>query len=306
MTSPAATPTSTSTCPICGGTAAPYCAKHDYGHDWQIDRCGECGYGFVANRPTIAKLTQIYSKDESHLPYGQVTAATHAARADARNLASRAAALARGKGPSLDVGCGDGAFSFHLQAQGFGPPFMIDLDPRAQRTATALVPGAIFRMCTFEDFSDRAAAHMAEAGVSPASGKFAAIVMSQVLEHALDPLDWLRRAAMLLCDGGILAIAVPNFGGVYRILGARDPFIRPPIHLNYFTPKALRLAMARCGLRTMRLDSRSEISMSRRAGIKGLLVRMLVAAWNATSIVLNGSSRGVILRAFAMPANPTG
>ena len=69
--------------------------------------------------------------------------------------------------------------------------------------------------------------------------------MSHVLEHSLQPLDWLKHAWKLLSDDGILAIALPNFGGVYRFLGERDPWIIPPVHLQFFTPRSLRQARPR-------------------------------------------------------------
>src|SRR5258708_1431764 len=118
----AADQSSPSTCPVCGGGAAPYCTRQGYGGRWHVHRCTACGYGFVANRPTIERLVAIYSKDASHVAWdAAVTVARHERRADARNLAARVAALAKPRGRSLDVGCGDGAFSFHLQAQGFRP-----------------------------------------------------------------------------------------------------------------------------------------------------------------------------------------
>src|SRR6185436_16557697 len=106
-------------------------------------------------------------------------------------------------------------------------------DPRA-RCAVERVPGSTFYACTFEDLTD--------------PGPYDAIVMSHVLEHALDPAAWLGRARALLAPGGVLAIALPNFGGVYRLLGSRDPFIIPPVHLNYFTARSLGLALRAAGL----------------------------------------------------------
>ena len=74
--------------------------------------------------------------------------------------------------------------------------------------------------------------------------------MSHVLEHSLRPLDWLAHAAKLLSPDGILAIAIPNFGGIYRFLGERDPWIIPPVHLQFFTPRSLRRALESSGLRS--------------------------------------------------------
>lgn len=205
-------------------------------------------------------------------------------------------------GDSLDVGSGDGYFSYHLSRRGFRP-WMIDLDPRAERAA-AKIPGARFRLSTFEDFAD----HYRETGGTPNSGtpaggtSLSVIVMSQVLEHALDPLDWLRRAAGLLAPDGVLAIAVPNFAGPYRLLGPRDPFVSPPIHLNFFTPRSMARALRASGLRPVAMDSRNEIYNGGPGGGQSFRRRFAGRLWNLMSPPLNRTRYGIILRAFARPA----
>ena len=69
------------------------------------------------------------------------------------------------RGDSLDIGSGDGCFSFQLSQLGYRP-FLIDLDPRAEQAA-AHVPGAIFSRTRFEDFH--------------ANRPLSAIIMSQIL-----------------------------------------------------------------------------------------------------------------------------
>jgi hypothetical protein len=115
--------------------------------------------------------------------------------------------------------------------------------------------------------------------------------MSQVLEHALDPSDWISRAARLLSPGGVLAIALPNFVGVYRLLGVKDPFLCPPIHLNHFTPASMRLLLERSGLRVVRVCSESRVDPG-----SAQLARSL---WNVLSRPLAVTARGVMLWAIA-------
>ena len=61
--------------------------------------------------------------------------------------------------------------------------------------------------------------------------------MSQVLEHSIEPMEWLLKANSMLSKKGVLIISVPQFKGIYRLLGLRDPYICPPEHLNFFTKK---------------------------------------------------------------------
>jgi SAM-dependent methyltransferase len=267
-------------CMICGSPSPLYCRKHAHDGDWLIHRCAQCGHGFVQNRPTLEALSKIYATEGSHHPTTD-DQDLEAHSADCRSMARVIAKTYVRPGDAtgspapprvLDVGSGNGRFSYQMTKLGF-QAVMIDLDPRAEAAAKR-VPGARFYRTSFEDLPDR--------------GPYDAIIMSQVLEHALDPADWLRRAEGLLTPGGVLAVAVPNFGGIYRVLGERDPFLIPPVHLNYFTAKSLRLAFAAGGLAPRRVDSRSEIS----AGGKGLGRRVAGYSWNALSWVLNPTRLG--------------
>jgi 2-polyprenyl-3-methyl-5-hydroxy-6-metoxy-1,4-benzoquinol methylase len=286
-----------SRCPICGGGARPYCEKQAFQETWRVDRCQSCGHGFVANRPTLRRLEEIYNSDvhAENWDASSVTVQTLEQRPGASAWAREIASFTRSRGggggarTSLDVGSGDGSVSYHLGKEGFAPT-LIDLDPRAGELAR-LVPNSTFCHCSFEQFSDEALRD------SPPR-RFDAVVMSQVLEHALDPLDWLRRAASLLTDDGVLAIGVPNFGGVYRALGDRDPFIHPPIHLNYFTPASMSLAFGKVGLRVAKMKSFSRLYIAQRPGVKGLALRVAQHLWNAGSPLLNLTSRGVLLGAY--------
>lgn len=273
-------------CMICGSSSPLFCRKEAYHQNWDIRRCVQCGHGFVSNRPTFAALGEIYAMEESHhtLPEGEDA---NADAADSKSLAHAINSLYlknRAGSPndarrSLDVGAGSGRFSRQLAQFGFKPT-LIDLDPRAERAASR-ISGVQFYRTSFEELPDR--------------GPYSAIIMSQVLEHALDPLDWLRRAASILAPGGVLAVAVPNFGGIYRMLGVRDPFLIPPVHLNFFTAASLRMAFEKAGLAPAFLDSRSEISMGSGSGKR----RWIGHLWNACSWVLNPTRSGIILRGFA-------
>lgn len=269
-------------CPVCNGSTRPFTEKTSHGQVWEIRSCVSCGHGFVANRPTLDQLKEIYSGDAHHsceTPVG----IDMESRVDCRTLASDIMRLSQERGRSLDIGCGNGGFSYHLAKHGYTPT-LIDLDPRAQRAATA-IPGASFHLVALEDFADR--------------GPFSAIVMSQVLEHALDPLDWLKRAQRVLSPKGVLAVAVPNFGGIYSFLGARDPFLIPPVHLNFFTPRSLNLAFERSGLRPLRTTSRSELTVSIPGKRTSPKRRLVGGLWNIASLPLNLTSKGIILRGYA-------
>jgi SAM-dependent methyltransferase len=66
------------------------------------------------------------------------------------------------------------------------------------------------------------------------------VLMSQILEHMLRPLDTVQNIHAVLRPGGIAAIAVPHFGSLLSLLqGTNDMFISPPEHLNFFSSRGL-------------------------------------------------------------------
>ena len=271
-------------CPICESElTTEYLRRKAYNNEWIIRKCSSCSHGFVANRPSADRLTQIYSEGE-HSSAKQATVEELEAGRGTLDMASHIARLTSERGRVLDVGSGEGGFSYHLAKVGFGPILMIDFDP-GSALATNVVPDSTFKQCAFEELKDE--------------GPFSAIVMSQVLEHALDPMDWLTRARDRLSRKGVLAIALPNFGGVYRMLGTRDPMLIPPVHLNHFSPKSMQIAIEKVGLEVVRMDSTSQVRTS--APDQNLSTKRIVLGkvWNIGARVLDRTTRGISLRAFA-------
>jgi len=69
-----------------------------------------------------------------------------------------------------------------------------------------------------------------------------------VLEHVISPSVVLTQARDLLRPGGHLLIELPNWNSVGRIgRGSKWSQLRPPEHINFFTPKSLSNAVSRAG-----------------------------------------------------------
>ena len=287
MTQPGTPTTMVLTCPACGGgDTRPHLDKPAYGETWHISRCTSCGHGFVANPPPLERLGEIQAALEAETGEGTAELAPPHEDPENRTFARRIASLTPSRGRTLDVGCGDGSASLCLAREGFRAHLLIDFDPRAAG-AVQHIPNSHFSRIAFEDL------------VGDAHVPFDVIVMSHVLEHALRPLDWLAHAKRLLSKDGILAIGLPNFGGVYRFLGARDPFIIPPVHLQYFTPSSMRRALERAGLTVVRMESRSGVTLTPVDRPLSLRSKLTRRTWNAAAAVLNQTTRGIVLWAFA-------
>lgn len=157
---------------------------------------------------------------------------------DAKRMLSTIVHLVENQPPNapkrlLDVGCGYGFFSKEALRQGFEVHSLeVSSNQRAiaeQMTRLKPIP------LSFEDFAG-------------GEGTFRAILMSQVLEHALDVRAWVQKAYRLIARKGVLAIALPNFGSILRlVLQERDPYICPPEHLNFFNARSLSTLLGKQG-----------------------------------------------------------
>lgn len=266
-------------CPICAARTRLYTTRNA----WPIHRCVACKHGFVFPRPTPADVTAANAAETAASEFTPHKLEDVLARGDISRTLKLVRTVTTTPGRLLDVGAGDGVFSLALTTLGYRP-HMIDLDPRGHQTA-ASIPNASFAQETFEGLSD--------------PGPYDMILMSQVLEHALEPMAWLRKARLLLVRGGILLIALPNFGGIYRLLGARDPYLIPPVHVNFFTPKSMRLALEQAGFTPATIDSDSHMSARRGDGRVGFKRALLSGGMKVLAPLIDPFARGIILRALA-------
>lgn len=77
---------------------------------------------------------------------------------------------------------------------------------------------------------------------------FDAIIIWHVLEHVDDPVSMIKEASRILRPGGLLAIAVPNFGSLQAELFKKDWFhLDLPRHIYHFTPGTLTAILRKFG-----------------------------------------------------------
>ncbi len=236
-------------CPVCESAVRTWRTVNDY----SIRRCDSCGYAFVNPRPDREAMADFYRTHGGHGDNTLVSLDAVLQRErdfpntvlDARRILGRATAIVGGPGTVLDVGCGYGLFSREALHRGH-KVVPVEVAPVERAHASALL-GLQPLDTQFEDLPDDA-------------GPFDVIVMSQVLEHAVDPHAWMAKASQLLSPGGVLCVAVPNFNSIARrVLGHRDPFVTPPEHLNYFGPQNLPRLAQRAGLTTRQIQTISRL-----------------------------------------------
>jgi len=136
----------------------------------------------------------------------------------------------------LEIGCGLGDYLAHKKSLGW--------DVCGVELASHAV-----KICR-----DRGLSVMQEAfdGVGWAADSFDAIVLRNVLEHVLDPLDVLRQSWRILKPGGIVYIVAPSAHSIPAwLFGSFWSGLHVPYHSFFYTPKTLAAFLQRAGLRML-------------------------------------------------------
>jgi SAM-dependent methyltransferase len=223
-------------CPICG--SPPREGERISGPDrfhgapgsFSVAACSSCGAGWTLPPANADELASYYPPSYGYLSAGgrlQRLRMNHAL------AAAPVAAVARLEpGAVLDVGCGRGDLAAALIRRGWRAS---GVEPSPEAAAVARAQGV-----------DAHTGTLADAPFEEAS--FDAAVMRHSLEHVPYPLADLARVFRLLRPGGLLAVSVPNFDSwERRRFGSAWFHLDLPRHRTHFTPRALRVALAKSG-----------------------------------------------------------
>lgn len=190
VVSPGATVTRPA-CWICHGAAAKtvLCrVSLDYGTEYDLLECSECGVMYVDPLPTQGELDAFYSAQyfdfEPH-------------KYEGRGMAFARKYLRRGKpGRFLDVGCATGFFLNGVRKHSGWEVWGVDAAAPAVRFAAATL-GLDVRLGELMDVR-----------FPPASFDF--VHVSNVLEHVRQPVAFLQECRRIIAPGGTLYLSVPN------------------------------------------------------------------------------------------------
>jgi SAM-dependent methyltransferase len=191
-------------------------------------QCPDCDTVYAPQPPDPGFLAQAYQE----AAYGSGTEADQAGATYARILAPFLRELTD-KDLAVDVGAGNGALLPHLLRAGFSK--VIGIEPSQEAIAAAdptVRPFLRQGVFTPETISE------------PGLGL---VCVFMTLEHVPDPLALLRAAMTALAPGGLVAVVVHDHSAALnRLLGARSPIIDVE-HLQLFSPRSIRAALARSG-----------------------------------------------------------
>jgi predicted TPR repeat methyltransferase len=144
----------------------------------------------------------------------------------------------------LDVGCGCGA-NARVVGSRWPQAHVIGIEPNLEAAAEARAVCERVFSGTLEEWL----------GSGEEGPEVDAIVLSDVLEHIADPVQWLRATASLpSLARATWIISVPNFGVWYnrlRTLSGRFDYawsgLYDRTHLRFYTRKSIRRLLAYCG-----------------------------------------------------------
>ncbi len=271
---------------------------------FSIFKCADCGTGFLNPPPSIACLESIYRcsghgltgpahvadilESERRFPNSSV---------DAHRMVSMACAMNKSQNRrSLDVGAGYGFVTREMLRQGL--------------SVTSINPGE-YENAVFEAMNGFRPQETLFEQYSP-DGQFGIVVLSQVLEHMLDPALQIRRIHDVLAPGGALVIAVPNFNSLaVKILGTRDNgCLWVPEHVNYFTDKGLRMLLRRFDFEVVYTHQVTRVRpdvISRRLPLRsgaGIMETITRYAQVPVCVAASAIGRGLYINAYARRRRP--
>lgn len=137
-------------------------------------------------------------------------------------------------GKVLDIGCGRGLLLNKLRERGWEPR-----GTELSEEAAAYARHKLNLPVTTEELEE---CHFPDE-------EFDLVILWHVLEHVEEPRAMLREVSRILKPGGVLLVAVPNFGSwESRWSGPGWFHLDVPRHLTHFTPRSLRGSLEQAGL----------------------------------------------------------
>lgn len=268
---------------------------------YKIFQCYSCKSAFVHPRPPATYIADYYERLSDHAGGSLFTGTLENnysqliqeeiefpnSTADATRIIAKCKQFSVGLN-FLDSGAGHGFFSKAAIKAEFN---VTAIEPnRNARQIFARMNG--FEAC--DGFIDEELSNKQEA-------QFDVILLSQVLEHVVEPHETILYLHKMLKKGGILAVAVPHFGSwLSQLQGRKDAFITPPEHLSYFSQVGLIYLFERHGFKCREITTISRIDIRRAARKLSLpIIGPLIARSASWFLSISDRfSRGMYINAY--------
>ena len=208
-------------------------------HVW-LARCRRCGFGQPSRLPTLDRFfDRMYDQRWAQAWVEEEFASTYKDLIFGRILDRLGRLVPPGRRRLLDVGAHAGRFMSLAQARGWQVEG-IELNPRTAACAAARTGAPVH--------------HVNAHALAVGGHRYAAVVLTDVLEHIPDPVTLLATLATLVEPPGVIAVKVPNGAAqlikeqwLARLTSHRISLAENLVHVNQFTPRSLGRALVRAG-----------------------------------------------------------
>lgn len=217
-------------------------------------QCASCDFRRKDHLPTSDEEERLYEDDYYNARGLQVGMQSQSTlmRELIRNRVTTLTELNGGPGRLLDVGAGTGLF-IEASVSGGWSASGVDTSAAAVSIARRISRADVIRGGIEDVRSDG----------------FDAVTLWDVLEHLPDPRSSLIRVRELLRPGGLVAISLPNVGGLKsRILGTRWRYFQRDIgHISHFSPKTLAVILRQAGFAPVRVRTQGLVNLGKPFGL---------------------------------------
>lgn len=239
---------------------------------WQIGQCTHCGFEQTGPLPDQAQLTRLY---ESHYNFGGQTDTLYTRLRENFLLSSVYRFWTkidgdvgfhsrRGRGRLLDVGCNEGRSLRIFARNGFD--HLEGLEVNANAAAVARKAGFTVYTCLIDEFVPAIPYDVA--------------ILSNVLEHSLDPRKMLTDVHRVLAPGGEIWISLPNNQSwLRRAFGRSWINWHVPFHISHFSAGTLGRLLAETGFSNIKIQQVSPALWVAQSTIARLFAKSGTKTW---------------------------
>ena len=264
-------------CPLCGAGGIRHLHERPFQNVvWKLAHCRSCGLRFTDPTPTDEQLRSFYSGD-FHAPLRIPGAAEAMFSERFRRYVDWIVEFVPG-GRALDVGCATGFLPWMLRQKGFDVEG-IELHPDSARWGA-------------EHYGIPIACGTLEL-VAPQAESYDLIVLTEIVEHTRQPLEFLRAVRPLLKAGGYALVTFPDitaaksryYRWISKLTGREDFWItcHMPFHTWEFTPRTAAATFSKAGF--------SIAGFRRTETAKGLPGNFARLSWPARLLTLGPVAR---------------
>jgi SAM-dependent methyltransferase len=230
----------TGTCPVCGAAASSVGVRRSRldGREFALLRCSACAFVFVHEPRT--DFESLYDERyysgrgaDPHVDYDAEMADPDTVRTYEWHGITRlveSEVMLTSSTQWLDFGCGLGGLVRWVRQHRTCPIVGFDDGYAGGELARLGIP------------------HVTSAELTTRRGAFDVVTAIEVLEHTIDAVEALHEIAELLRPGGIVVLTTGNARPFQARLTKWSYTSAPDVHVSFFEPRNLALAMEKAGL----------------------------------------------------------